>query len=195
MMNYLLIVFTCTLILMTGCTEKKEKSTSVSTEKNTTVGKIEVIENTNYKEEKVAIKAKDANESKVFYYDYNNQDKIAATQGVDDKHYTPIEAALSVRSPYEHVEISMLVSKLSKNFMVKCSACHDDYANGIIGPSLLSKDSTYIYQTIMKYKTGEKENVLMKELVKNIDDKEIKALANEIHMFNQEIKKIKERQK
>ena len=79
--------------------------------------------------------------------------------------------------------------------MVKCSACHDDYANGIIGPSLLSKDSIYIYQTIMKYKKGEKENVLMKELVKNIDDKEIKSLANEIHTFNQEIKKIKERQK
>jgi len=193
MMNYFLIL-TCALVFVTGCSEKKENKASVAVENNITAGKIEVVENTNYKEEKVAVKAKDANESKVFYYDYN-QDKAAQTQGVDDKQYTPIEAALNVRSPYEHIEISMLVSKLSKNFMVKCSACHDDYANGIIGPSLLSKDSGYIYQTIMKYKTGEKENVLMKDLVKNIDDKEIKTLANEIHTFNQEIKKIKERQK
>ncbi|MFW9625993.1 MAG: c-type cytochrome [Sulfurospirillum sp.] len=193
MMNYLFILI-CTLILMTGCTEKKEKSNVIATENNATIGKIEVVENTNYKEEKVAVKAKDSNESKVFYYDYN-QDKSTQNQGVDEKHFTPIEAALNVRSPYEHIEISMLVSKLSKNFMVKCSACHDDYANGIIGPSLLSKDSNYIYETIMKYKTGEKENILMKELVKNIDDKEIKSLANEIHTFNQEIKKIKERQK
>jgi cytochrome c553 len=193
-MKNFLFMLTCMLVLMTGCTDRKENSASIATEKNATAGKIEVVENTNYKEEKVAIKDKDANESKVFYYDYN-QDKAAQTQGVDDKQYTPIEAALNVRSPYEHIEISMLVNKLSKNFMVKCSACHDDYANGIIGPSLLSKDSGYIYQTIMKYKTGEKENVLMKDLVKNIDDKEIKTLANEIHTFNQEIKKIKERQK
>ncbi len=169
-MKNFLFMLTCMLVLMTGCTDKKENSASIAMEKNATAGKIEVVENTNYKEEKVAIKDKDANESKVFYYDYN-QDKAAQTQGVDDK------------------------QKLSKNFMVKCSACHDDYANGIIGPSLLSKDSGYIYQTIMKYKTGEKENVLMKDLVKNIDDKEIKTLANEIHTFNQEIKKIKERQK
>ena len=192
-MNYLLILI-CTLILMTGCMEKKEKSSTIAMEKNATIGKIEIVENTNYKEEKVAIKAKDTNESKVFYYDYN-QDKTEQNQEENDKKYTPLEAVLNIRSPYEHIEISMLVSKLSKNFIVKCSACHDDYANGIIGPSLLNKDSNYIYQTIMKYKTGEKENVLMKDLVKNIDEKEIKTLANEIHTFNQEIKKIKERQK
>lgn len=86
-----------------------------------------------------------------------------------------------------------MVSKLSKEFMVKCSACHDDYANGIIGPSLLSKDSAYISETIKKYKTGEKENVLMKDLVKQLDDKQIQALADEIYTFNQQIKKIKER--
>ena len=79
--------------------------------------------------------------------------------------------------------------------MVKCSACHDDYANGIIGPSLLSKDSEYIFKTISQYKTGEKKNVLMKELVTQMDDKEIKALASEIYTFNQEVKKLKERQK
>jgi cytochrome c553 len=91
--------------------------------------------------------------------------------------------------------VGLLVNQLSKNFIVKCSACHNHYANGIIGPSLLSKDSTYIFKTISQYRTGEKKNVLMKELIEQMDDKEIKALADEIYTFNQEVKKIKERQK
>jgi len=59
----------------------------------------------------------------------------------------------------------------------------------------LSKDSAYIFKTISQYKTGEKKNVLMKELIEQMDDKEIKALADEIYTFNQEVKKLKERQK
>ena len=112
-----------------------------------------------------------------------------------DKTYTPVDAIMRVRSPYEHVEISMLVSKLSKNFIVKCSACHDDYANGIIGPSLISKDASFIYGTIMKYKSGEKDNILMKELVVQMKDKEIKDIADEIFVYNQKIKALREKQK
>ncbi|MBE0490980.1 MAG: hypothetical protein IBX44_01885 [Sulfurospirillum sp.] len=183
----------CLALFFFGCGEKKEeKKAQQFTQKQAPMASVEVVENKNYKEEKVAIKAKDTNESKVFYYDYNDE-KLKIQIATEEKNFTPLGAALSVRSPYEHVEISMLVNKLSKNFIVKCSACHDDYANGIIGPSLLSKDSKYIYETIMQYKNGTKENVLMKELVENLDEKEIQSLADEIYVFNQQIKKIKER--
>lgn len=190
--------FLCFLILLTfnGCSDKKEEKSTQTVEKNVSqqAGKIEVVENDNYKEQKVEVKKDDSNESKNFYYDYHQETKAHA-EPEEEKNYTPLGAALKVKSPYEHVEVSILVSKLSKNFIVKCSACHDDYANGIIGPSLLSKDSEYIFKTISQYKTGEKQNVLMKELVTQMDDKEIKALANEIYTFNQEVKKLKERQK
>jgi len=190
--------FLCLLILLAfnACSDKKEEKNVQSIEKNVSqqVGKIEVVENENFKEQKVQVKKDDSNESKVFYYDYHQETKAQA-QADEEKNYTPLGATLKVRSPYEHVEVSILVRKLSKNFMVKCSACHDDYANGIIGPSLLSKDSEYIFKTISQYKTGEKQNVLMKELVTQMDDKEIKALASEIYTFNQEVKKLKERQK
>ena len=178
------------LIVLSGCDQKKEE-TSKEHNRSTASGAIEVEENADYKVNKVALKQHDANTSQVFYYDYQQDKKTA--QSVEEKNYTPTGAALNVRSPYEHVEISLLVSKLSKEFMVKCSACHDDYANGIIGPSLLSKDSAYISETIKKYQTGEKENALMKDLVKQLDDKQIQALADEIYTFNQQIKKIKER--
>ena len=188
-MKYFLILMLTLLFI--GCSDKEEKKelaqNNVSVAKP---GKIEVVQNDNFKETKVDVKAKDSNVSKDFYYDYN-QEKKGNVQ--EEESHTPMDAALRVRSPYEHVEISMLVSKLSKTFIVKCSACHDDYANGIIGPSLLSKDSTYIYDTILKYKKGEKQNVLMKELVTQMEDKEIKALANEIYTFNQQIKKLRQK--
>ncbi len=91
---------------------------------------------------------------------------------------------MRVRSPYEKVEISLLVSKLSKEFIIKCSACHNDYANGIIGPSLIGKDKAFIYDSIMDFKDGKKENVLMTELVKMMSDENIDSLANEIAEFN-----------
>ncbi len=83
-----------------------------------------------------------------------------------------------------------LVNKLSKKFIVKCSACHNDYANGIIGPSLLGRDSNFIFDSIMKFKSGEKVNVLMSDLVKMMSDQEIRKLADEIYHFNKEIKKM-----
>lgn len=180
------------VFLFWGCSDKEEKKETKAVEP-TKVGKIEVVQNDNFKEEKVQIKAKDENESKVFYYDYNNADKNMTNK--EEKTYTPVDANMRVRSPYEHVELGLLVGRLSKNFIVKCSACHDDYANGVIGPSLIGKDATFIYGTIMKYKSGEKDNILMRELVMQMKDKEIKDLADEIFVFNQEIKKLREKQK
>ncbi|WP_263831673.1 c-type cytochrome [Sulfurospirillum oryzae] len=184
------------LLTFNACSDKKEEKNVQAVEKNVSqqAGKIEVIENDNFKEEKVQVKKDDSNESKNFYYDYHQEAKAHA-QKEEESNYTPLGAVLKARSPYEHVEVGLLVNQLSKNFIVKCSACHNHYANGIIGPSLLSKDSAYIFKTISQYKTGEKKNVLMKELVEQMDDKEIKALADEIYTFNQEVKKLKERQK
>jgi hypothetical protein len=185
------------LLVFTACSDNKEDKSTQVVEKNVSqqTGKIEVLDNDNFKEEKVQVKKDDSNESKNFYYDYHQEVKAHKQPDEEEKNYTPLGAALKVRSPYEHVEINLLINQLSKNFIVKCSACHNHYANGIIGPSLLSKDSAYIFKTISQYKTGEKKNVLMKELVEQMDDKEIKALADEIYTFNQEVKKLKERQK
>ncbi len=98
---------------------------------------------------------------------------------------------MHVRSPYEKVKVSMLVKRLSKEFIVKCSACHNDYANGIIGPSLLDKDSNFIFNSIKKFKEDKDANVLMAELVKKMDDTEIRKLADEIYEFNKQIRELK----
>ena len=67
----------CLLIVLTfnACSDKKEEKTLHTVEKNVSqqAGKIEVVENDNFKEEKVQAKKDDSNESKNFYYDYHQE--------------------------------------------------------------------------------------------------------------------------
>lgn len=190
------------LTLFSGCSdnkqESKEKEASNKAQEVTSAQKIEVVKNENAQEIKVALKEGDDNQSKSYYYDYNvksaydpNMQPANDDASVREKARTAIDANLHVRSPYENVEISMMVKKFSKEFIVKCSACHNDYANGVIGPSLLGKDADFIYNKITKFKDGSEKNVLMKELVARMSEQEIKALANEIYEFNNEIKKMR----
>lgn len=173
---------------LTGCSDSADdksatKSSSVVSE--STTPQIEVIKNENAQEIKVASKTASEDQSKSYYYSYNTD----SATNIQQK--TAIDANMNVRSPYEKLRVSLLVRKLSKEFIVKCSACHNDYANGIIGPSLLGKSSDYIYDSIAKFKSGEKKNVLMTDLINMMDDKEIRKLANEIFKFNEEIKKMR----
>ena len=84
--------------------------------------KIEIVANSNAKEIKVQEKATDKNQSKSYYYDYNikseyDQNALPANKdaGVRVKPRTAVDANINIRSPYEKVQISMLVKKLSKN--------------------------------------------------------------------------------
>ncbi|MCD4667826.1 MAG: hypothetical protein K8R44_04470 [Sulfurimonas sp.] len=186
------ILLSSTILLftfLTGCSDSADdKSASKSSSAisgSTAAPQIEVIKNENAKEIKVASKTASEDQSKSYYYNYNNE------SAVNQEQKTAIDANMNVRSPYEKLKVSLLVRKMSKEFIVKCSACHNDYANGIIGPSLLGKSSDYIYDAIAKFKTGENKNVLMTDLINMMDDKEIKKLADEIFEFNKEIKEMR----
>ena len=187
--------------LVTGCGEKpqeektKNENKAVATE---AAPQIEVVTNENAKEIKVKEKKTDKTQSKSYYYDYNiksaydeNARPANKDAGIRAKPRTTIDANMNVRSPYEEVKISMMVKKLSKKFIVKCSACHNDYANGIIGPSLLGKTSKEIFDAIAAFKSGEKTNVLMTDLINMMDEAEIQTLADEIYEFNQKIKEAR----
>jgi len=173
-------------LLLLGCQDKEKKEEVVITKSN--AGKIEVSQSENTYVEKVEEKEKV--KDKTFYYSYSDKEKENSFTK-KPKSYTSIDANMRVRTPYEKVRISLLVKSLSKEFIVKCSACHNDYANGIIGPSLLDKSEHSIFSTIMKYKNDEKKNVLMNELVKNMSDEEIKSIAGDIAKFNEKVKELK----
>ena len=188
-------------VLMTGCSDDKgSEENSQKAAAPVSAAAIEIVANEKIGEIKVKEKGRDTNLSKSYYYDYNiksayDQNAKPANEdaSVRVKPRTAIEANMNVRSPYEEVQVSMLARSLSKKFIVKCSACHNDYANGVIGPSLFGKDSDFIFNSIMKFKSGEKENVLMTDLIKMMDDKEIRAMADEIYEFNIELEKMRNR--
>lgn len=182
--------------LFTGCSQDSDKkeNTNVQSLKTGNLQNIEVIENKNALEIKVAEKQHDTNQSKSYYYDYNiksgyNLNAMPANEdaSVRAKPRTALDANIYIRSPYEDVQVSMLVKRLSKEFIVKCSACHNDYANGVIGPSLLGKNSEYIFNKIAEFKKDSSKNVLMNGLISQMDDEEIRKLANEIYEFNKMI--------
>ncbi|QKF73089.1 monoheme c-type cytochrome [Aliarcobacter faecis] len=100
-------------------------------------------------------------------------------------------ALISIKNSYEKLNAKILSQRLSKNYMQKCSACHDNYANGVIGPSLLDKSEDEIFQAIKVYQTGEKKNVLMKDLISKMPDSEIRSLASEIAQLNKEVRENK----
>ena len=190
------------LVFLTGCGEKKKQEEQVqsSAVKVEQAANIEISANDNAQEIKVKEKKVDKTQSKSYYYDYNikseydpNARPANKDASVRVKPRTTVDANIHVRSPYEKVEVAMLVSKLSKTFRVKCSACHDDYANGIIGPSLLTRDADFIYNAIADFKSGKKSNPLMTDLINMMSNDEIRVLADEIYEFNKEIKKMKEK--
>lgn len=185
-------------LIFTGCGDKQQEEKQVKKVEATAVApKIEIVENKNAQAIKVEEKVAPNSQNKSYYLNYNvkseydeNSRPANADASVRVKPRTAIDANLHVRSPYEKVKVSMMVKKLSKEFIVKCSACHNDYANGIIGPSLLSKTSKQIVQSINDFKSGKKSNPLMNDLIKMMSDKEIEKLANEIYTFNKEIQEI-----
>ena len=203
--DLILLLCTATAITLSGCGQEKkpaQKTAATATEATAAAPQIEVVANSDAKAIKVETKSKSGDKNSSYYYDYNvKSDYDLKSQpankdaAVKVRPRTKIDANLNIRSPYEHVEIELLVKRLSTTFRVKCSACHDDYANGIIGPSLLSRDADFIYGRIAEFKSGKKSNPLMTDLIKMMSDEEIRTLANEIYEFNKEVKKIREKQK
>ena len=174
-----IIVLGCILFIFSACSEKKEDKTQAVTSKIATASDIKVSQDEHAYESKV--KSAEDTGDRSYYYSYNKP--IQKPHEVR----TSVKANMNVRSPYEDIRISMVVKRLSKNYIVKCSPCHNDYANGLIGPSLLHKDADFIYKTILQYKSGEKKNVLMVSMVKRMSDNEIEVLSKEIESFNKEI--------
>lgn len=170
--NLLLVAI---LALFFGCSDEKQKSSETNSTQTP----------------KITIKSGNAvkNDDNFIAYDMDGVRKVDWTlNNQNDDTTKQIVAHSRTKQPLETINLALIKKTLSRNFIVKCSACHNDYANGIIGPSLLEKTDTQIADMIRKYKLKQKPNVLMKELVANMSDDEINALASEIFEFNKQLR-------
>ena len=190
MRRYIGALIAASLIVGLGGCGKKEEQKEASKTRSAPVAKIKVTEGA------VKETAKDTEKGKQnsgqFYYSYNEKSEKKGFTDEPPKERTTIDAYLHIRSPYERIRVEMMIKKLTKDFIVHCSPCHDDYANGVIGPSLLGKSGDFIYKQLIDFKTGKRKNVLMKELVSQIPDSQLKSIANEIAAFNAQLQKMRQ---
>ncbi len=190
------------MFILTGCGDKEQnKKEEIIPVATAQAQSIEVIQNTNSREIKVEEKEKtklQTKDGKAYYYDYNvknEYDPLTQPANKDAsirvKPRTVLDANMHIRSPYEKVQVSLIAKQLSRTFKLKCSACHDDYANGVIGPSLRGKDADFIYGKIMDFKTGKASNPLMTDLIKNTKNEELRTIAEEIYAFNKKVEEMR----
>ncbi|MDX9814274.1 MAG: c-type cytochrome [Sulfurimonadaceae bacterium] len=84
---------------------------------------------------------------------------------------------------------NMGIVKISAAYRSKCAACHGIDGSGLqdgkqlMGPKLYGQDSETIYKDLIDFKAGRKENVVMKGLLINTTEEEIRAFADEIGAF------------
>ena len=94
-------------------------------------------------------------------------------------------------NPYADIYSNLLAKRLSKEFIVLCSACHDDYGNGVIGPSLIGKTGNEVRNMIEKYSNDADANVLMADLVRRMTPEQTDFISNDLARFNAEVSEEK----
>jgi cytochrome c553 len=179
-MRYFTILACAVFLFLTGCEKKEEQQQAPKKiEQTAKTPSIKVTQSGTIIEK----------ENPFERYDIEGRRQVRVSpDGIETPVTRQIGAMVSVKNQYEELNAKLLAQRLSKNYMLKCSACHDDYANGVVGPSLLTKTSDEIYDMIEAYRHDTEVNVLMKYLVMQMDEEEIRTLANEIAEFNQEIR-------
>ena len=143
---------------------------------------------------RISVKSGEApkKDDKFVSYDFYGERNVNFNLNGDVNETTKnIVAYSSIRNQYEKLNFDLMKKRLGHDFILRCSACHDDYANGIIGPSLLDKTDTQIVDMIKKYKFKEKPNPLMVQLVNGMSEQQIETMAKEIYEFNQQFKEQK----
>lgn len=83
--------------------------------------------------------------------------------------------------------------KVSDAYKSRCSACHGVNGSGVqdgkklMGPKLYGQDSEKLYKDLIDFKAGRKENVIMKGLLINITEDQLRVYADEIGAFSSQV--------
>jgi len=87
--------------------------------------------------------------------------------------------------------------EVSKAYKSKCAACHGADGSGmqngrkLMGPKLYGQSADKLYKDLIDFKAGRKENVIMKGLLINTNEEELRKFADEIGSFSSQKKDSK----
>lgn len=79
--------------------------------------------------------------------------------------------------------------KVSDEYKSKCSSCHGvdgsgmQYGKKLMGPKLFGQSADTIYKKLDDFKSGRKENMVMKGLLLHMTQEDLRRFANEIGEF------------
>ena len=79
--------------------------------------------------------------------------------------------------------------EVSRAYKRKCSSCHGVNGSGmqngkkLMGPKLFGQSADAIYQQLVDFKAGRKENMNMKGLLIKLSEEDLRVLADEIGEF------------
>ncbi len=79
--------------------------------------------------------------------------------------------------------------KVSNEYKSKCASCHGVNGSGMqngkamMGPKLIGQSAEKLYKDLAEFKSGRKENVVMKGLLIPLNDEDLKRFADEIGEF------------
>jgi len=77
---------------------------------------------------------------------------------------------------------------VSPLYKQKCSSCHGVNGEGITGPKLVGLSAEKVYKDLTEFKSGTRKNYVMYGLLSKMDETQIKALSDEIGLFEQKLK-------
>ena len=87
---------------------------------------------------------------------------------------------------------------VSQAYKSKCASCHGVNGSGeqngkkLMGPKLFGQDSEKLYTDLIDFKAGRKENMIMKGLLMNLSQDDLRVFADEIGEFPARAKALKE---
>jgi cytochrome c553 len=88
--------------------------------------------------------------------------------------------------------------QVSNEYKRKCASCHgvngSGFQNGkkMMGPKLFGQSADILYKDLLDFKSGRKENVVMKGLLLPLSKEDLKRLADEIGEFPARAKAVQE---
>ena len=90
--------------------------------------------------------------------------------------------------------------KVSEEYKSKCASCHGvdgsgmQYGKKLMGPKLFGQSEEEIYQKLLDFKSGRKENLIMKGLLIHLSEDDLRRLAKEIGAFPSRAEALKKEQ-
>ena len=90
--------------------------------------------------------------------------------------------------------------KVSDEYKSKCSSCHGvdgsgmQYGKKLMGPKIFGQSEEEIYKKLDDFKSGRKENMIMKGLLMHLSQDDLKRFAKEIGEFPARAKALEDKE-